>query len=229
MRRTPLPRRRASSRSGALSALSRPTFPGSRNGVAVDAEQPKQPRRGRAELSIRPREYVTDVGGLVTAVQRVQWRIGRAQLRGQGRERLVRAGGGPRGGNGQRQRKPCAQSDELGRGCRLALDPPAPSRPVSSLRASCSVSRPRMHTNSPARTAKTARSARCLAAGTGTAALPTRTCTDPGKPIHIGVPAHFPRRSAPQIQRFPKATVLSPASTGQKSAAPSVGSCLSPN
>lgn len=194
MRRTPLSRRRASSRSGALSAPEPADVPGLAQRVAVDAEQPKRPRRGRAELSIRPREYVTDVGGLVTGVQRVQWRIARAQLRGQGRERLVRAGGGPRRGNGQRQRQPCAQPDELGHGCRLALDPPAPSRPVSSPRASRSVSRPRMRTNSPARTAKTARSARCLAAGTGTA--------------------------APQIQRFPKATVLSPASTGQKSAAP---------
>ena len=46
---------------------------------------------------------------------------------------MVRAGGGQRGGNGQRQRQPCAQPDELGHGLRLGLDPPGAKPPGQQL------------------------------------------------------------------------------------------------
>jgi hypothetical protein len=98
----------------------------------VDAQQPEQLRR-RAELPIRPGVHRPEAGGRLAGIQRVQRPAGRSQRRGQGRQRVVRAGGGPRGGNGQRQRQPCAQPDELGHCLRLGLDPPGAQPPRQQL------------------------------------------------------------------------------------------------
>ena len=101
--------------------------------AGMDAQQSEQPRRRRAELLIRPGEYRTDAGGRVTGIQRVQRPASGTQFRGQVLERVLGAGGGPRGSNGQRQRQPCAQPDELGHGFRVRLHSPGAKPPGQQL------------------------------------------------------------------------------------------------
>jgi hypothetical protein len=82
-------------------------------GAGVQPEQPEQSRRLLAQLEVGPGEHRPRVGGRVGAGELLQSTSGLAQLAGQRGEAEPGVGGGTRGHDGQCERKPCAQGDDL--------------------------------------------------------------------------------------------------------------------
>jgi hypothetical protein len=66
-------------------------------GAGMQTEQPEQPRRARAQRMVGPGEHRPDIGGYVTAVERVEDGSGLAQFGGCGREGETGPGGGAGG------------------------------------------------------------------------------------------------------------------------------------
>jgi hypothetical protein len=87
------------------------------------AEQPEHPCCLRGQLPAGPGERGPDAGGRVPGVQRGQPPLLVAQFPGQRGQREARVGQRARGGDGQRQRQPGAQPDELGGRARLGGEP----------------------------------------------------------------------------------------------------------
>ena len=90
--------------------------------AGVQAQQPEHPRRGSVELLVGPGEHGPHVGGAMPGVERVQPPARVAQVGGQRGQRVPRLPGGAGGGDGQRQRQPRAQFDQLIGGGRLGGD-----------------------------------------------------------------------------------------------------------
>jgi len=89
----------------------------------VQGQQPQQPGRPRAQRAVRPRQHRPHVTGRVRVGERVEAAVGGAQVGRAGGEREVRARGGPRRDDGQRQRQPRAPGDDLVHGLRLGPHP----------------------------------------------------------------------------------------------------------
>ncbi len=81
--------------------------------TGVQAEQPKQFRRGRAEGAVGPQEHCPHVGSRVPAGQRIEAVVGVAEFLGERREGEVWMVGGAGGHDRQRERQPAAVRDDL--------------------------------------------------------------------------------------------------------------------
>ena len=102
----------------------------------MEAEQPEQPRRVRAQCVIGPGEHRSGIGGGVPAVEGIQGVDGLAQLCGHDRQREPGGSGSAGGHDRQRQRQPRASLDDLagrrGIGRDLVLSKP-PDEEITSL------------------------------------------------------------------------------------------------
>jgi hypothetical protein len=108
--------------------------------AGVHAEEAEQPGGRFGQVAAGPREDGPHVGGGVPGSQRVQPAGGRPQLGGQGRQGPVGGAGGggagrggAAGGDGEGQRQPGAQVDQLGHSRGLGGDPPPPEAPGQQL------------------------------------------------------------------------------------------------
>ena len=102
---------------------------GRRGGAAVrpgvQAEQPEQPGRGRAQLPVRPGEQRRDIGAGVPGGQHLQGGAALPQLAGERGQPERRLGAGPGGDHGQRQRQPGTPVDDVVDRTRLGGHPGA--------------------------------------------------------------------------------------------------------